>query len=149
MDVPGTVGEILDHKRPEVWSVAPDTTVYQAIQLMADKNVGALPVLDDNRLVGIVSERDYTRKIILRGRSSRETPVREIMTRDLVLAALGDTIVDCMRVMTERRIRHLPVMDGSTMLGIVSIGDLVNWIISAQTVAIDQLERYIAGAYPA
>jgi CBS domain-containing protein len=149
MDVPGTVGEILDHKRPEVWSVAPDTTVYQAIQLMAEKNIGALPVLDDNRLAGIISERDYTRKVILRGRSSRETSVREIMTRDLVLATLGDTIVDCMRVMTERRIRHLPVMDGSTMLGIVSIGDLVNWIISAQTVAIDQLEKYIAGAYPA
>jgi len=148
MDVPGTVGEILDHKRPEVWSVAPDTTVYQAIQLMADKNVGALPVLDGSRLAGIMSERDYTRKVILRGRSSRETPVRDIMTRDLVTALPGDTIVECMRVMTEQKVRNLPVMDGSTMLGIVSIGDLVNWIISAQTVAIDQLERYITGAYP-
>jgi CBS domain-containing protein len=149
MDVPGTVGEILDRKQSEVWSVSPDTTVYQAIQLMAEKNVGALPVLDGTRLVGIVSERDYTRKIILMGRSSRETSVREIMSRDLVLASLGDTIVECMRVMTQRKVRHLPVVDGPTMLGIVSIGDLVNWIISAQTAAIDQLESYITGSYPA
>ena len=149
MDVPGTVGEILDRKQSEVWSVSPDTTVYQAIQLMAEKNVGALPVLDGTRLVGIVSERDYTRKIILMGRSSRETSVREIMSRDLVLASLGDTIVECMRVMTQRQVRHLPVVDGPTMLGIVSIGDLVNWIISAQTAAIDQLESYITGSYPA
>jgi len=149
MDVPGTVGEILDRKQSEVWSVSPDTTVYQVIQLMAEKNVGALPVLDGTRLVGIVSERDYTRKIILMGRSSRETSVREIMSRDLVLASLGDTIVECMRVMTQRKVRHLPVVDGPTMLGIVSIGDLVNWIISAQTAAIDQLESYITGSYPA
>jgi CBS domain-containing protein len=148
MDLPGTVNDILDHKRTEVWSVAPDTTVYQAIQLMADKNIGALPVLDDNRMVGIISERDYTRKVILKGRASRDTPVRDIMTRDPVLAVPGDTIVECMRMMTEHKVRHLPVMDGSTMLGIVSIGDLVNWIISAQTVAIDQLEKYITGAYP-
>ena len=149
MDVPGTVGEILDRKQSEVWSVSPDTTVYQAIQLMAEKNVGALPVLDGTRLVGIVSERDYTRKVILMGRSSRETAVREIMSRDLVLASLGDSIVECMRVMTQRKVRHLPVVDGARMLGIVSIGDLVNWIISAQTAAIDQLESYITGAYPA
>ena len=149
MDVPGTVDEILDRKQSEVWSVSPDTTVYQAIQLMAEKNVGALPVLDGTRLVGIVSERDYTRKVILMGRSSRETAVREIMSRDLVLASLGDSIVECMRVMTQRKVRHLPVVDGPTMLGIVSIGDLVNWIISAQTAAIDQLESYITGAYPA
>ena len=149
MNVPGTVGDILGHKRPEVWSVAPDSTVFQAIEMMADKNVGALPVLDGNRLVGIISERDYTRKVVLKGRASRETPVRDIISRDLSVAALDDTIVECMRVMTERKVRHLPVLDGQELVGIISIGDLVNWIISAQTSAIDQLEKYITGEYPA
>jgi len=149
MEIPGTVREILGRKRFEVWSVAPGSMVFQAIQLMADKNVGALPVLDGNRLVGIISERDYTRKVILKGRSSRETPVRDIMSQNLHLAALEDTVVDCMRVMTSRKVRHLPVLDGLDLVGIISIGDLVNWIISAQTSAIDQLEKYITGAYPA
>jgi len=149
MNVPGTVSEILGQKRPEVWSVAPDATVFQAIQLMADKNVGALPVLEGDRLVGIISERDYTRKVVLKGRSSRETPVRDILSRDPSTAALDDTIVECMRIMTEKKVRHLPVLDGHTLIGIVSIGDLVNWIISAQTAAIDQLEKYITGEYPA
>jgi len=149
MEIPGTVREILGRKRFGVWSVAPGFMVFQAIQLMADKNVGALPVLDGNRLVGIISERDYTRKVILKGRSSRETPVRDIMSQNLHLAALEDTVVDCMRVMTSRKVRHLPVLDGLDLVGIISIGDLVNWIISAQTSAIDQLEKYITGAYPA
>jgi CBS domain-containing protein len=149
MNIPGTVCEILSQKRPEVWSVAPGSTVLQAIQLMADKNVGALPVLDGERLVGIISERDYTRKVILKGRSSKETAVRDIMSRNLCVASVDDTIVECMRVMTERKVRHLPVLDGQHMLAIISIGDLVNWIISAQTAAIDQLEKYITGAYPA
>lgn len=149
MNIPGTVSEILSHKLPQVWSVAPTSTVLQAIQLMADKNVGALPVLDGDRVVGIVSERDYTRKVILKGRSSREAAVQEIMMRDMPMATLEDTIVDCMRVMTERKVRHLPVMAGRELVGIVSIGDLVNWIISAQTAAIDQLEKYITGEYPA
>jgi len=149
MEIPGTVREILGRKRFGVWSVAPGSMVFQAIQLMADKNVGALPVLDGNRLVGIISERDYTRKVILKGRSSRETPVRDIMSQNLHLAALEDTVVDCMRVMTSRKVRHLPVLDGLDLVGIISIGDLVNWIISAQTSAIDQLEKYITGAYPA
>ena len=149
MNVPGTVSEILSHKRSEVWSVAPDATVFQAIQMMSDKNVGALPVLEGDRLVGIISERDYTRKVVLKGRSSRETPVRDILSRDLSVAALDDTIVDCMRVMTDKKVRHLPVLEGQSLVGIVSIGDLVNWIISAQTAAIDQLEKYITGEYPA
>ena len=149
MEIPGTVREILGRKRFGVWSVAPGSMVFQAIQLMADKNVGALPVLDGNRLVGIISERDYTRKVILKGRSSRETPVRDIMSQNLHLAALEDTVVDCMRVMTSRKVRHLPVLDGLDLVGIISIGDLVNWIISAQTAAIDQLEKYITGEYPA
>ena len=149
MDVPGTVSEILGGKRSEVWSVTPESTVFQAIQLMADKNIGALPVLDGNRLVGIISERDYTRKVILKGRSSKATPVRDIMSKNLSVAALNDTVVDCLRVMTDSKVRHLPVLDGQDMVGIISIGDLVKWIISAQTAAIDQLERYITGAYPA
>jgi len=149
MNVPGTVSEILSYKRPEVWSVAPDSTVLQAIGVMADKNVGALPVLDGDRLVGIISERDYTRKVALKGRSSRETPVRDIMSPHLAVASLDETIVECMRVMTERKVRHLPVLDGQRLVGIISIGDLVNWIISAQTAAIDQLEKYITGEYPA
>jgi CBS domain-containing protein len=149
MNIPGTVSEILSYKRPGLWSVAPNSTVLYAIQLMSEKNVGALPVLDEDCLVGIISERDYTRKVILKGRSSRETPVRDIMTRDLFVAALEDSAVDCMRVMTEKKVRHLPVVEGETLVGIVSIGDLVNWIISAQDAAIGQLENYITGAYPA
>jgi CBS domain-containing protein len=149
MNIPGNVSEILDRKRPEVWSVAPGSKVFQAIQLMADKNVGALPVLDGNLLVGIISERDYTRKVILRGRSSKETPVQDIMSRGLYVAAPDDTIEDCMRIMTQKKIRHLPVLDGQRMIGIVSIGDLVNWTISAQEVAIGQLEKFITGEYPA
>ena len=148
MDLPGTVSEILGRKRPDVWSVAPDSTVLQAIRLMAEKNVGALPVLDGNHLVGIISERDYTRKVILKGRSSENTPVRAIMSENLSVAALDDTVVECMRVMTDKKVRHLPVLDGQDLAGIISIGDLVNWIISAQTAAIDQLEKYITGAYP-
>jgi CBS domain-containing protein len=149
MNIPGTVNEILGRKRPEVWSVPPGSTVFQAIQLMADKNIGALPVLDGDRLVGIISERDYTRKVILKGRSSKETLVSEIMSQNLRVAALEDTIVECMRVMTERKVRHLPVVEDRKLAGIVSIGDLVNWIISTQTAVIDQLEKYITGAYPA
>ena len=149
MNVPGTVSDLLSHKRIAVWSVSPDSTVLHAIQLMADKNVGALPVLDGDRLVGIISERDYTRKVALKGRSSRETPVRDIMSPHLAVASLDETIVECMRVMTERKVRHLPVLDGQRLVGIISIGDLVNWIISAQTAAIDQLEKYITGEYPA
>ena len=149
MEIPGTVSEILTHKPPEVWSVGPDSMVFQAIQLMAEKNVGALPVLEGTGLIGIISERDYARRVILMGRSSRDTPVREIMSRNLLVAELDDTIVDCMRVMTNRKIRHLPVLQGRELVGIISIGDLVNWIISAQSSAIDQLEKYITGAYPA
>jgi CBS domain-containing protein len=116
---------------------------------MADKNVGALPVVEDGRLAGIISERDYTRKVILKGKSSKETPVRDIMTQELITARSGDSVTECMRVMTDKRIRHLPVMDGSKIIGLVSIGDLVRRIISAQTATIDNLEKYITGDYPA
>jgi CBS domain-containing protein len=149
MEIAGSVSAILAHKGSAVWSIAPNATVFDAIQLMADKNVGALPVVEDGRLAGIISERDYTRKVILKGKSSKETPVRDIMTEELITAHSGDSVTECMRVMTDKRIRHLPVMDGSKIIGLVSIGDLVRRIISAQTATIDNLEKYITGDYPA
>ena len=149
MEVTGTVSRILERKGCSVWSIAPEAMVYDAIKLMALRNVGALLVLEDTRLVGIISERDYTRKVILQGKSSKETSVREIMTRELVTAEPNDNIGECMRIMTERRVRHLPVLDGPKLLGVVSIGDLLKWLISEQDAAIDHLERYITGSYPA
>jgi CBS domain-containing protein len=149
MEVTGTVSRILERKGSSIWSIAPEAMVYDAIKLMAQKNVGALMVLENNTLVGIISERDYTRKVILQGKSSKETPVGEIMTKELVTAEPNDNIAECMRIMTERRVRHLPVLEGSKIIGIVSIGDLLKWVISAQDAAIDHLEKYITGSYPA
>jgi CBS domain-containing protein len=149
MEIAGSVSAILAHKGSAVWSIAPNATVFDAIQLMADKNVGALPVVENGRLAGMISERDYTRKVILKGKSSKETPVRDIMTQELVTVDASDSVTECMRVMTEKRIRHLPVMEGSKMIGLISIGDLVRRIISAQTATIDNLEKYITGDYPA
>jgi signal-transduction protein with cAMP-binding, CBS, and nucleotidyltransferase domain len=105
----------------------PNATVFEAIQLMADKSVGALPVVDNSRLVGIISERDYARKVTLKGRSSKDTPVRDIMTKELLTATPSDSIAECIRVMTEKRVRHLPVLEGNEMIGIVSIGDVLKW----------------------
>ena len=144
----GTINEILNHKGSNVWSVSPNTMVFDAIQMMAEKNIGALMVVDQGKLIGIMSERDYTRKIALKGKSSKQTPVREILSDEIITVTPAHTIEDCMRLMTENRIRHLPVLDGDSILGIVSIGDLVNWIISAQTNTIYQLQTYISG-YPA
>ena len=149
MEIGGSVGAILAHKGSAVWSIASNSMVFDAIQLMADKNVGALPVVDNGQLVGMISERDYTRKVTLRGKSSKDTPVRDIMTPQPVTANSADTVSECMRVMTDSRIRHLPVMDGKKMIGLVSIGDLVRGIISAQTATIEALEKYITGEYPA
>jgi len=111
---------------------------------MADKNVGALPVVDNSRLIGIISERDYTRKVILKGLSSKDTTVRDIMTREMLTASPSDSIQDCMRVMTAKRVRHLPVLEGTRMIGIVSIGDVMEWVISAQA---EEIERYVTGDY--
>ncbi|MEW6160628.1 MAG: CBS domain-containing protein [Verrucomicrobiota bacterium] len=148
MKISGAISEILNQKGAQVYSIPPEAMVFDAIQMMADKNVGALLVMKDARLVGIISERDYTRKVALKGKSSRQTPVREIISSDVIYATPDYTVDDCMRLMTEHRIRHLPVLQGDTVVGVVSIGDLVNWIISAQSIAIDQLENYITGQYP-
>jgi len=149
MEIAGSVGAILAHKGSAVWSIAPNSMVFDAIQLMADKNVGALPVVEKGELVGIISERDYTRKVILKGKSSKDTPVRDIMTQEPVTVHPGDSVGECMHVMTEKRVRHLPVMEDAKMVGLLSIGDLVRRIISAQTATIDNLEKYITGDYPA
>ena len=144
MKVSGTVSAVLAHKKAStVWSIGPNAMVIDAIQLMGEKNVGALPVVDNGTLVGIVSERDYTRKVILKGRSSKETPVSDIMTAQLLTVTPSDSVIECMRIMTEKRVRHLPVLEGTNLVGILSIGDVVNWFISAQTATIDNLERYI------
>ncbi|MFO1499685.1 MAG: CBS domain-containing protein [Verrucomicrobiota bacterium] len=148
MTIVSSVSAVLNQKGSQVWSISPEATVFDAIQRMADKNVGALPVMDNDQIVGIVSERDYTRKVALKGKASKQTLVREIMFAPVISANLDDTVEDCLRLMTEHRIRHLPVLDGDGVAGIVSIGDLVNWTISAQTATISHLESYIAGQYP-
>ncbi|MBV8352206.1 MAG: CBS domain-containing protein [Verrucomicrobia bacterium] len=150
MNVSGNVSAIMAHKRTStVWSIGPNVVVNDAIRLMDEKNVGALPVVDKGTLVGIVSERDYTRKVILKGRSSRETPVSDIMTKKVLTVTPSDSVTACMRIMTEKRVRHLPVLEGTDLVGILSIGDVVNWLLWAQTATIEHLERYITGGYPA
>ena len=148
MHIPGTIDSLLNHKGPAVWSVAPNDTVFDAISLMAEKNIGALPVMDGDRLAGMFSERDYTRKVVLKGKSSKSTAVKDIISTPVISVELGYGVEECMRLMTEHRVRHLPVLDGGRMVGIVSIGDLVNWTISAQNVALEQMEHYISGSYP-
>ena len=144
----GTVSEILKHKGTQVWSISPDKTVFEAIQMMAEKNVGALLIMDGDNLAWILSERDYTLKVALKGKSSRETKVRDIISSPATSAVPTSTVEECMRLMTDHRVRHLPILDGGKVAGVVSIGDLVNWTITAQKVAIDQLESYITGGYP-
>jgi CBS domain-containing protein len=145
MAIAGFLGTILERQGSAVWSISPDATVFEAIQLMADKNVGALPVVDNSRLIGIISERDYTRKVILKGLSSKDTPVRDIMTREVLTASPSDTIADCVRLITEKQVRHLPVLEGTKLIGIVSIRDVMKWVISAQA---EEIERWkpIVGA---
>jgi CBS domain-containing protein len=144
-----TIESILSRKRREIWSVAPNASVYEAIALMAEKAIGAVLVVADQKLVGIVSERDYARKVILQGRSSKETRVEEIMTSDLIIVSPENTVDECMKIMTHRRVRHLPVLHGGALAGIVSIGDLVNAVIADQAHTIDQLHMYISAKYPA
>jgi CBS domain-containing protein len=148
MELRDPVECILKNKGSQVYSIPPDVTVYEALEKMADKNVGALVVVDANGLVGIFSERDYVRKVILKGRSSREMLVNEIMSSPVVTVNPRTTIDDCMHRMTDKRCRHLPVVEGEKVVGVVSIGDLVNWIIKEQDHTIHQLEEYITGKYP-
>jgi CBS domain-containing protein len=142
------VALILRKKGTDIWSVPSDATVYSAMQMMADKDVGALLVMDDGQLAGIVSERDYARKVILLGRSSKETPVREILTEPLITIRPECSVDEAMRLITTNRIRHLPVVCDGRVQGVISIGDLVQWIAFAQDQAIEQLEQYIQGKYP-
>ena len=147
MNVTGSIDAILNQKTGEVWSVAPDATVFEAIEKMAEKNAGALMVMEGDHLVGVISERDYTRKIMLRGKRSRETLVKEIMTTDLTTVDPKESVDDCLRFMTEKRVRHLPVVSEGKLVGVISIGDLVKHVISVQNATLDQLERYISGGY--
>ena len=149
MKLNDTLRHLLDRKGHDVWSVAPDTSVYDALVLMAEKRIGALPVLSGGNPVGLFSERDYARKVVLKGRSSKEIAVKEIMTTPVICVTPEHTVEECMEIMTSKRFRHLPVMEEEKLVGLVSIGDLVNWIISAQEATIHQLHNYIAGNYPA
>jgi CBS domain-containing protein len=139
------VSQLLARKGNEVWTIDADEPVLGAIHMMADKHVGALPVTRNGELVGVVSERDYARKVILLGRSSAETPVWQIMSSPVVTVAPGEDARRCMQLMTEKRIRHLPVVDGGRMIGVISIGDLVRAVIEEQEQTIEHLERFIAG----
>jgi CBS domain-containing protein len=146
MIITGHIRDVLERKGPHLWSIHPDTMVFAAIQELAARNIGALPVLEEGRLLGVLSERDYTRKVALEGRSSKSTRVRDILA-EAVTVGRADPVEEAMRRMTEQRVRHLVVTEGTAVVGIVSIGDLVNWIIEAQDAAIHQLEGYIAGHY--
>ena len=139
------VNQILRNKGQQVWSVAPDDTVYDALALMADKNIGAVLVMEDEQVVGIFSERDYARKVVLRGRSSRDMPVSEIMTSEVISVRPDLHVEKCMALMSDKRIRHLPVMANDRLVGIISIGDVVKTLISDQEIIINHLEDYIMG----
>jgi CBS domain-containing protein len=144
----GTVGSVLRLKGSEVWYATPDQTVYAAIEKMADKGVGALLVLSAGKLVGIISERDYARKVILKGKSSTMTLVKEIMTSPVIFMTPGQAVDECMILMTRNRIRHLPIMEHEKVLGVISIGDLVKWVVSEQEETIKHLQNYISAQYP-
>ena len=142
-----TVRHLLQEKGSQVWSIAPQTTVYEALQLMADKNVGALLVVQGGNVAGMFTERDYARKVVLQGRSSKTSTVGELMTHDVLYVSPDDTIENCMAIMTDKRLRHLIVMDNGKLAGIVSIGDVVKAIISDREFTIRELERYITGGH--
>ena len=144
----GSVGLVLKRKGGEIWSVTPHQTVYESIEKMADKAVGALLVMSAGKLVGIISERDYARKIILKGKSSKTTLVREVMTSPVIFVTPDKPVDECMSIMTTNRIRHLPIIQNEGVLGVVSIGDIVKWIVSEQEETIEHLQNYIGATYP-
>ena len=149
MDVSGNISAILNQKGREIYSVSPNDSVFDAVSLLAERNVGAVLVMDGEQLVGLLSERDYTRKVMLRGKRSRETTVAEIMSTELKTVQPREAVDECLRLMTDKRIRHLPVVEGDKVVGVISIGDLVKWVISCQSAAIAHLESYIRGGYGA
>ena len=148
MEISGTISAILREKGGTIHSIAPETTVYDAIQIMADRNIGALLVMTGTHLVGVISERDYTRKIALKGKQSKQTPVSEIMLTPVISVPEDASVEECMELMTKHRIRHLPVLDSDRVLGVVSIGDLINWIIKTQREVLNSMEDFISGKYP-
>jgi CBS domain-containing protein len=145
MELTGKIGSLIRKKGGQVWSVAPTASVYDAIALMAEKEIGAVPIIENGQLVGIVSERDYARKVFLRGKASRETSVTEIMSSPVFSVTPSQTVEECMHIVTEQRFRHLPVVENGRIVGIISIGDLVNWVITEQKETIHHLEAFIAG----
>jgi len=148
MNLIDSVRLVLKQKGQTIWHVSPEACVYDAIEIMAEKYVGALMVVSEGALVGVVSERDYARKVILQGKSSKQTLVKEIMTSPAIFVTPQQTVEDSMRIMTDNHIRHLPVVEDGILLGVVSIGDLVKWMISAQQQTISQLHNYITSQYP-
>ncbi len=140
-----TIGQILQTKGSEIWTVSPDTTVFAALELMAKKDIGALVVVDEDNVVGIFSERDYARKVILEGKSSRNIPVSSIMTKNVICVRPDQTINKCMALMTEKRIRHLPILENEQLVGVISIGDIVKAVINEQQIMITHLEDFIYG----
>ena len=142
-----SVGELLQNKGNKVWAVGPNSTALEALKLMAEMNIGVVLVMEQEKALGIFSERDYARKVVLKGKSSSTTPISEIMTQDIVYVSPDQRVKDCMALMTAKRIRHLPVREGGKIVGVISIGDLVKQIISEQESTIQELEKYITGSY--
>lgn len=149
VDLNESIKSVLADKGDAVCSISPETTVLDAIRIMSEQRIGSLVVLSAGRLVGIVTERDYARKVILMGRQSRETQVHEIMTAPVLYLTPDHSLGQCMHLITSRRIRHVPILDGDRVVGLVSIGDLVNWVITVQKETIRHLQNYITGSYPA
>jgi CBS domain-containing protein len=147
MKITAYISDILSGKTGDVWTIESHATVFDAIRKMAEKNIGAMPVVDGGELVGLISERDYTRKVALMGKSSRETKVSEIMASPVITVTPTATVDTCMQLVSRKRVRHLPVIEDGRLIGMISIGDLVNWTISAQSAAIEQMESYIMGGY--